>query len=98
MEVDEATLTVTADRGFIATASLDSSNWLYVGFNVTVVTPERRTAGVVTTPAVLLCSYASTTRLSTDGGATWAVVATGVSGYPYYHGNRLHPFEVGKAL
>lgn len=98
LEVDEATLTVTADRGFIANASLDFSNWLYIGFNVTVVTPEKRTAGVVTTPAVLLCSYASTTRLSTDGGATWAVVATGVSGYPYYHGNRLHPFEVGKAL
>jgi len=100
LEVDEETLTVIADRGFIANVSLGLfGQSIYRGFNVTLVTQEKRdTSGVVTKPAVMLCSYASTTRLSTDGGATWGVVATGVSGYPYYRGNRLHPVKYGESL
>ena len=100
IEVDEATLAFVADRGFIANASVGVFNQsLYRGFNATVVTQQKKDAlGVVTAPAVLLCSYASNTRLSTDGGATWSIVATGVSGYPYYRGNRLHPVKIGQAL
>ena len=100
LEVDEATLTLVADRGFIANASIDLFNQtLYRGFNITLVTPEKRDpGGAITKPAVLLCSYASATRLSTDGGATWGIVATGVSGYPYYRGNRLHPVKYGESL
>jgi len=69
------------------------------GVNMTVVTPQKvDDTGVVLVPAVLLVCHDGVTRLSTDGGATWGIVATGVSGYPYYRGNRLHPVKYGESL
>lgn len=100
IEVDEATMAFVADRGFIANAQIGAFNQtLYRGFNVTTVTQQKVDGdGNVAVPAVLLANYASTTRISNDGGATWRVIATGVSGFPYYRGNRLHPFAVGEQL
>lgn len=96
LEVDEDTLTLIADRGFIANTTASMAGY---GVNITVVTPQQvDSAGVVTVPAVLLVCHDKVTRLSTDGGATWGIVATGMSGYPYYRGNRLHPVKYGESL
>jgi hypothetical protein len=66
---------------------------------ITVVTPQAlNEAGVVTTPAVLLKNVFLSTSVSTDGGFTWREVATGARGYPYYFGNRAHPFTPGESL
>lgn len=96
LEVDEYTLALVADRGFIADTTAVMSGY---GVNMTVVTQQKvDDTGVVLVPAVLLVCHDGVTRLSTDGGATWGIVATGVSGYPYYRGNRLHPVKYGESL
>lgn len=98
LELDELSMEVVSVRGYIGTAQVPGVGDEF-SRHISTVTPQVVDgAGVVTTPAVLLCCIGDTTRLSTDGGYTWRVAATGVISTPVYMGNGLHPFILGEAL
>ena len=97
IEVDEDTLTVISVRGFIGNAIVPGTGAEF-SRHMSTVTPQVVEGGVVTTPAVLLCNIGSTTRVSTDGGYTWRIIATGSTQTPVYMGNRLHAVTLGESL
>lgn len=103
IELDALTLAFVADRGPIGAMVYQPTTNQRV--SITVITPQVVTDGVVTRPAVLLATLVAAlattsrmTRLSTDGGATWKHVASGVGCDLFYIGNKLHPVEPGKSL
>lgn len=94
VEIDTEQLTVVSVRGLIGMQTTRG-----MGVNLSVVTPQvLDDAGNVRTPAVLLSNIDKSTRISTDGGYTWSLLANGCYGTPVYRGNRLHPFKLGEAL
>lgn len=103
IELDGSTLAFIADRGPIG--SMVYQPLVTQRASITVITPQVVVSGVVTKPAVLLSTLAASastsariTRLSTDGGASWRHIASGVGGDLVYIGNKLHPVSIGQAL
>jgi hypothetical protein len=99
LEVDINTRAVVAPPKLVGNATLNAlSTLIPKPIALTVVTQQRVVDGVVVVPAVLLSTVGLNTRLSVDGGETWESVATGIRGYPYYFGNKLHAFEFGVSV
>lgn len=103
IELNAVTLAFVADRGPIGSMAYQPTTNQRV--SITVIMPQVVADGVVTRPAVLLATLVAAlattsrvTRLSTDGGATWEHVASGVGCDLFYIGNKLHPVMPGKNL
>lgn len=104
IELNAVTMAFVADRGPIG-AMVYAPRAANQRVSVTCITPQVVVDGVVTRPAVLLATLVARTttssritRLSTDGGATWKHVVSGVGGDLFYIGNKLHPVKIGTAL